>query len=328
MPVTLAQAKLDSQDDIEAGVIDEFRKESYILDNITFDDAVSPGTQGSTLTYGYSRLITQPTAAFRAINAEYTPQEVTKARYTVDLKVFGGSFQIDRVIAGMGGLVGELELQVSQKTKAARTLFHDTFINGDVATDANAFDGLNKAVAGTSTEYNLAVVTDISTDSLMTTNAHLFMDALDEWLGSLSEKPTALMGNSKLIAKIKGIARRAGYATKSEDAFGRTIDGYDGIPLINMGDKPGVSTPIVPIQTRTVNSVSTTGLTDLYAAYLSIEGVHGVTLAGEDKQNLVKQYMPDLTAPGAVKTGEVEIVAALAVKATKSAGAFRNLKVQ
>ncbi len=39
MAITLAQAKLNTQDDIQAGVIDEFRKSSFILDNITFDDA-------------------------------------------------------------------------------------------------------------------------------------------------------------------------------------------------------------------------------------------------------------------------------------------------
>ena len=64
--ITLAHAKLNTQDDIQAGVIDEFRKSSFILDNIPFDDAVTPGTNGATLTYGYTRLITQPTAAFRA----------------------------------------------------------------------------------------------------------------------------------------------------------------------------------------------------------------------------------------------------------------------
>jgi SPP1 family phage portal protein len=42
------------------------------------------------LTYGYTRLITQPDASFRKVNAEYTPSEVKKQRYTVDLKVLWG----------------------------------------------------------------------------------------------------------------------------------------------------------------------------------------------------------------------------------------------
>lgn len=148
MPVTLAEAKLNVQDALQMGVIDEFRKSNWILDHLIFDDAVSPTGGGATLTYSYTRLKTQPTAQFRDINSEYSPSEVTKERHSVDIKVFGGSYQIDRVIANMGGIISEVELQQSQKIKAAQALFNDTFINGDSATDSKAFDGLEKALKG------------------------------------------------------------------------------------------------------------------------------------------------------------------------------------
>lgn len=110
MPVTLAEAKKNTQDKLAAMVIDEFRKSSFLMNNITFDNCVSPQGGGATMTYTYIRLLTQPTAAFREINKEYTPQEVTKERHSVDLKVFGGSFEVDRVIADMGGVVNEVTL--------------------------------------------------------------------------------------------------------------------------------------------------------------------------------------------------------------------------
>src|SRR5665647_1983768 len=324
--ITLAQAKLNTQDAIQAGVIDEFRKSSFILDNMTFDDAVSPGTNGATLTYGYTRLVTQPTAAFREINTDYIPQEVTKKRYTTELKVFGGSFQIDRIIANTGGLVDEVNLQVQQKVKGARALFHDTIINGDSALDANSFDGLNKAITGSSTEYNVASSIDLSTSSALDTNYKQFLDLVDEFLSNLDGKPSFLGGNSKLITKIKAVARRAGYLTQSEDAFGRKVDNYDGIVLIDLGAKVGSNNPVVSIiDTRKPNGTDTvTGLTDLYAARLSLDGFHAVSLANQD---LIKIWLPDFATSGAVKTGEVELVAAVALKATKSAGVFRNIKV-
>lgn len=326
MAITLAQAKLNTQDDIQKGVIDEFRKSSFILDNITFDNAVTPGTNGATLTYGYTRLITQPTAAFRAINNEYTPQEVTKDRYTVELKPFGGSFGIDRIIANTGGLVDEVNLQVQQKVKAANALFHDTIINGDSAVDSNSFDGLNKAITGSSTEYNAGAFIDLSTSTALDTNYKQFMDLLDEFLSNLDGKPTFLGGNSKLITKIKSVARRAGYLTQSEDAFGRKVDAYDGIVLVDLGAKAGTNDPVVSIaNTRKPNGTdAVTGLTDLYAARLSLDGFHAVSLANQD---LVKIWLPDFSTSGAVKNGEVEMVAAVALKATKSAGVFRNIKV-
>lgn len=323
MPVTLAQAKLNTQDDIQAGVIDEFRKSSFLMENMQFDDAVTPGTNGATLTYGYTRLITQPTAAFRAINTEYAPQEVTKQRYTTDLKIFGGSFEIDRVLSKTGGLIDEVQLQVQQKAKAAKALFHDTVINGDSAVDANSFDGLNKAITGSSTEYNVGGANniDLSTSAMIDANYKKFMDSLDNFLAELDMKPSALMGNSKLIAKIKQVARRAGYLTQMEDAFGRKSDAYDSIPLVDLEDKPGSSNPVVPIVTRD----AVTGLTDLYAAYFALDGFHGVTLANDQMMNI---WLPDFTEAGAVKKGEVEMVAAVALKATKTAGVHRNFKVQ
>ena len=46
MAVTLAQASLNAASDIDRNVIDEFRKSSFLLDNIQFDQAVNPAGGG------------------------------------------------------------------------------------------------------------------------------------------------------------------------------------------------------------------------------------------------------------------------------------------
>lgn len=319
MPVSLAQAQLNVQDAIQSGVIDEFRKSSFLMDNITFDDAVNPSGGGATMTYGYTRLVTQPSAAFRAINFEYVPHEVTKQRYTVDLKVFGGAFEIDRVLTRLNGLSDEVVLQMQQKIKAAAALFSDTVINGDTVLDANSFDGLDKAVTGSSTEYNAAgAAVDLSSAAAVETNWHEFLFHLEEFLGLLDGKPSALMGNSKLIARIKTVGFLAGYLSQTEDAFGRKVDNYDGIPLIDLGAKPGSNDPICAID-------AVTGETTLYAARMGLDGFHAVSMAGVAP---VSTWLPDFSTSGAVKTGEVEMVSAVALKATLAAGAFRKIKVQ
>lgn len=318
MPVTLSEAKKNVQDHLVMGVIDEFQKNNFLLQNMQFDDAVSPTGGGATLTYGYTRLVTQPTAAFRAVNEEYTPQEVTRQRYTVDLKVFGGAFQIDRIIANMGGIVNEVQLQLQQKIKAAQALFNDTVINGDSAVDAKAFDGLDKALTGSSTEYTPGTAIDLSSSSAIDTNYKAFLDQLDEFLMGLDGQPSAIMGNTKLIARIRGIARRAGAYTETKDDFGRNVGAYDGIPLVDLGAKAGSNDPVV-------GTDSVSGETSLYVARLALDGFHGVSMAG---QAPVQVWLPDYGTSGAVKTGEVEMVAAVALKATKAAGVFRKIKVQ
>lgn len=317
MPVTLAQAALNVQDDIQVGVIDEFRKSSWLMDNLIFDDSVSPVGAGATLTYGYTRVSTQASAAFRALNAEYTPSEAEKERITVDLKVFGGSYQIDRVLAQLKGLVDEVEFQQAQKIKAASALFNDTAINGDSAIDANTFDGLDKALTGSSTEVDFGSI-DLSTSALVTTNFQSFLDSIDEMLMKMDGKPSALLGNTKLIAKIRACARRASAYNTSMNEFGQQVEYYGNTPLVDLEEKPGTNNPVVAID-------GATGVTSLYAIRIGMDGFHGVSLSGPAP---LFANLPDFTKSGAVKSGDIEMVAAIALKSTKAACVARNIKVQ
>ena len=316
MAVTLAQAKLNVTDDLQLGIIDEFAKSSFILNNIPFHQCVSPVGGGATLTYGYTRLITQPTAQFRAVNSEYTPHEVEKQRYTTDLKVFGGAFEIDRLIANMGGIVDEVALQSSQKVKAASALFSDTIINGNSSTDALVFDGLDVAVTGTDTEHIPTAAIDLSTSAAVTANATAFVDELDEWLGTL-EGVDAILCNGKMAAKFRAVARRMGMYQMTKNDFGQSVEYYGSIPFVDLGAKPGTNDPIV--------AINGDGETAIYAVKFGLDGFHAISMTGDAP---VKIYLPDFTTAGAVKKGEVEMVAGCALKSTKAAGVFRKIKVQ
>lgn len=316
MAVTLAQAKLNVTDDLQLGIIDEFAKSSFILNNIPFHDCVSPVGGGATLTYGYTRLVTQPLAEFRMVNGEYQTHEVEKQRYTTDLKVFGGAYEVDRIIADMGGLADEVALQASQKVKAASALFSDTIINGNSSTDALVFDGLDVAVTGTDTEFVPDAAIDLSTSEAVTANSTAFVDALDEWLGEL-ENVDAILCNSKMAAKFRAIARRMGMYQTTKNDFGQKVEHYGNIPFVDIGAKPGSNAPIIGIDEN--------GETSIYAVHFGLDGFHAISMAGHAP---VKTWLPDFSTAGAVKKGEVEMVAGCALKSTKAAGAFRKIKVQ
>lgn len=326
--VTLADAQKNTQDDVDLMVIDEFRKESWLLDNMQFDDVVNPAGGGATLTYGYTRLITQPTAGFRALNAEYTPQEVTRDRFTVDLKPLGGSFQVDRVLANLGPAASsEVTLQMQQKIKAARTAFQDAVINGDTAVDANGFDGLDKALTGTSTEIGAAAVTDWRTVTFGDDSAFAILDDLDALLAELDGAPTAILANKAILAKLRAASRRSGAYSRDVVQFSDgsvTVERYGNIVLVDPGEKAGSSTDIIPVEARTVATVAG-NYTDIYAVRLGLDGFHGVSVSGSP---LVKQWLPDFTTAGAVKTGEVEMgPVAVALKNTKAAAVLRNVRL-
>ena len=316
MAVTLAQAKLNVQDDLQLGIIDEFAKSSFIMNNIPFDDCMSPTGGGATLTYSYTRQVTQPTAGFRKINSEFTTHEVDKQRYSTDLKVFGGAFEIDRIIAGVGGIVNEVTWQAEQKVKATSALFSDTIINGNSSVNADVFDGLESALAGTATDLDYGQI-DLSTSANVTTNYMAFLDVLDEFLSELNGAPTALLMNAKMAAKMRACARRASMYQTTKDNWGRQVEMYGSIPFVDLGAKAGSNDPIVATDT-------TTGQTPIYAVRFGLDAFHAISMAGQPPVRII---MPDYSTAGAVKKGEVEMVAGCALKTTKSCGVLRKIKM-
>jgi tRNA A37 N6-isopentenylltransferase MiaA len=114
----------------------------------------------------------------------------------------------NRIRMTMGGIINEVTFQMHQKIKAAQALFNHMVINGDSALDARVFDGLDKALIGSTTEVNPAAAIDLSTSANVTTNWQAFLDELDAFLGLLDGQPAALMCNSAMKSKLRAIARR------------------------------------------------------------------------------------------------------------------------
>lgn len=339
MPVSLAQAQVNCQDDVDFHVIDQYRRNSWLLDQLMFDDCVNPSGGGATLTYGYTRLVNARQAAFRAINSEYTASQATRSRVTTDLKPLGGSFEVDRVIANLGpAATNEVNFQMNELIKGSITGFINEVVNGDVAVDADGFDGLDKALTGSSTEMvpgGSAMYVDWTNATIDTQDeAHTALDVLDEFLSLVVGGAHAIIGNRKSITRVRSLARRAGYYTREEDALGRVIERYGNAVLIDGGTKVAeastTETDIVPIETRDPDGGGAggniTGLTDLYAVNFGMDSFHGVSVSGSP---LVRSWLPDFGTAGAVKKGEVEMGPISAVlKRSTGAAVLRNVKVQ
>jgi len=316
MPLTLAQAKEMSQDKLTDEVVDEFRK-SPLLDMLEFDNTVKP-QGGKSLTYSYNRITTQPTASTRALNTEYQAQETVTTQQHVNLKPMGGAYEIDRVIAeDETQVVNEVEFQSAQKAKAAVATFHDQFINGDSASQAADIDGIDKAVTGSSTEITPATAIDLSSDTAIASNYRAFMHEVRKMVGKMNGRPNVFLMNNDLYTAFQSVADYVPNIKFDRNELGDEIVRYGNAVFVDMGDKPGTSTPVIPTD-------ATTGTTSLYAARLALDGVHGVSPDGD---KLIRVYLPDMEHSGAVKKGEVEIVAAVAIKATKAIAALRNIKV-
>lgn len=327
MAITLAEAKVGMADKVDQQVVDTFRRSSLLLDMLTFDNSISPGTGGSTLTYGYVQLKTPSTAGVREINAEYTPNEAKREEKTTKAIIMGGAFQIDRVIQATSGAVDELSFQAEQKIKATANEFHYYAINGTSASSGTGyavktFDGLRKLLSGTSNEFTTTI--DLSTAAALDSNYGAFLDELDALVHAVDGTPSVLMMNGDMLLKVRACARRAGYYERTKDDFGRIVERYGGIPMMDMGKYYNGSASVDAIATSTP-SASAFGTSSIFAVTMGLDAFHGISPTGT---GVINSYMPDLNSPGAVKKGEVELVAGVALKNTLKAAVLNGIGIK
>ena len=320
MAITLAEAKVGMADKVDQQIVDMFRRSSLLLDQMVFDNVISPGTGGSTLTYGYIQLKSPSTAATRTVGGEYTPGEAKKEKKTANAIIMGGAFQMDRVIQNTAGAANEMAFQAEQKIKATANYFHNLVINGtgDAAGDGyvtGTFDGLKKLLSGTANEITAQV--SLKTSAELDENYNAFLDEMDSFLSCLDGTPSMLLMNRAMLVKLRSIARRAGYDERSQDDFGRTVETYAGVPMVDMGQYYN-GTDIEDV-VATEN-----GKTAIYAVSLGLDGFHGISPMGD---GVIQSYMPDLNTPGAVKTGEVELVAGVVLKNTLKAAVLKDIAI-
>ena len=157
----------------------------------------------------------------------------------------------------------------------------------------------------------------LQTSGELDENYNAFLDEMDSFLGCLDGTPSLLLMNRDMLVKLRSIARRAGYYERTKDDFGHTVETYAGIPMVDMGKYFDGTQSRDVVQTEA-------GKTAIYAVCLGLDGFHGISPLGS---GVIQSYMPDMSAPGAVKTGEVELVAGVALKNTLKAAVLKDIAI-
>jgi hypothetical protein len=253
MALTLAEAAKLSNDVLLTGVIETIIKDSPILQRMPFIEIVGNGLT-------YNRENTAPTASFFDVGDTWTESTPTFTQLTVTLKIMGGDADIDNFLIATRSNLQDLEAAVVQlKAKAVRQLFEQTFITGDVAVNAKAFDGLDK-------------LTDPAQSLSMGANGgSLTLDKLDELVDQVKAgKPELLLMSRRSRRIVNKLARNSGSLLETDrDEFGTMLSFYDGIPI-------GVSDYISDAQTvGTSNDCST-----VYAFQMGEGALSGLTAPG------------------------------------------------
>jgi len=259
MAVTLAQAALLSQDEYQSDVLERFVQDSPVLDRLPFKQI-----DGNA--YRYNAEATLPGVEFRAVNAAYSESTGTVTQATEGLVILGGDADVDTFIqATRSNLNDQIDTQVRLKVKAASYKFQDAMFNGDVAVDANSFDGLKKRTTGAQViaggTNGIPVIGNGASD------IDTFLDFLDALLAAakIVGPNGALYMNDLISAKVSSAARRKQMLSQDVFEYGpvtKRITTYRGTPILD----PGLNlagTRILP-QTETQGTASGT-VSSIYA---------------------------------------------------------------
>lgn len=169
--------------------------------------------------YGWTEEGSLPTAAYRAVNEDYTAAEAASQPRSVALKILGGTIRVDRAIIDTLG-ADKRSSQELKKTKALSQKAGYEIIHGDSTADSKAIDGLTVrfAIAGTRDTPN--------------GGGALSMAKLDEAIDATSGATHLLMNRATRRA-IRQYLRSSGTAVQMmKDDFGRPIEAYNDLPIL------------------------------------------------------------------------------------------------
>ncbi len=270
MAVTLPQAALLSENDLQRGVIETFVQASPILDRLPLMNI-----EGNA--YAYNKEATLPGVAFRSVNEAYVESTGTVVQATESLVILGGDADVDKfIVQTRGNLNDQRAVQTAMKVKAASYKFQDTFFNGDVTVDPKGFDGLKKRLTG-------GQIIDIGTNGAPVlgnggTDAQSFFDALDALVAAvpgIDGTNGAIYANSAVLGKIRSAGRRlGGVEMVREDITGKRVLTWNGIPVLD----PGSTAAGAAILTQAETQGTATNATSVYAVrFGQDEGDQAVT---------------------------------------------------
>ena len=297
MAVTLAQAALLSQNDLQRGVVETFLQESRVLDRIPLLPI-----EGNA--YAYNEEATLPGVEFRAVNSPYAESTGTVVQRTEALVILGGIADVDTfIVQTRGNLNDQRAVQTRLKVKAISYKFQDAFINGDTAVDANSFDGLKKRLTG-------AQVIDAAVNGLPVLGAddaarQTFLDQLAALIAAVPGGPDALYMNASIKSKLMSSLRRLNIYTTPVGE--KREPSYDGIPIIDIGNKADGTAIIPQTETQGTSTVASSIYAVKWSGDESENGVGAATNGGVQARDLGR-----IPSPPAWRT-EVEFFTGLAI---------------
>jgi len=278
---TIAELSKIETDVLRKSVVDTLLMESSMMEVIPWETIGAL----STAVVKYQDL---PSVGFRKINAGYAESTGHFEQKVENISLMGGMIDTDKALARAKNTVADARaIMQLMMVKAIAYKFNDKFINGNPVVDPEEFKGISARVDDivaegyTSQFIDLAGTTGAARDAGIlhdTANRNNFLDKLFQLVYSIDgHKPDLLIMNKKCLLAVSSLLRQERLLNQSQDMFGRFIDMFAGVRMVDIGTKADQITEIIT-NTEDPQGVYTSDVsTSIYAVKFGIgEHVWGI----------------------------------------------------
>ncbi|MEQ8967330.1 MAG: hypothetical protein RID91_16070 [Azospirillaceae bacterium] len=211
MVATLLELYKYERDNLRAGVIETIMEFAPTLERL-------PMVTIGSLTHSFNVEKELGSVGFRSVNEAFPSGQGKVSRESQNLSLIGCDIKVDRAIAATDAGAAMSAAEVRRRVKAVSLRWQREYFEGDVSSDPEGFDGVNKRVQGTPQEIDKG-------------GATLTLDAIHEVIDSLDVEPTVLVMNKATRSKIRNLAENKNAVQVSRDELGRTMLSYAGYPI-------------------------------------------------------------------------------------------------
>jgi hypothetical protein len=274
MAYTLADFSAQATQPLKKAVIETWRKESFLMDKLPIETA-------GTLSVEFVRTKTLPTITARNIGEGMTESKGVLEPMSETVSVLSAYIDVPREYVAAKNTLGNVRAeQTKMFSKALAYKFNDMFINGTPASNPKEMTGIwyrliNDFAAAQS--INGGAI-DVSPDSAtLSADSGKLIDFMNELNYAVDgHQADMFLMNKTLYLRVLAAIRIAGLWAETKDAFGRQMPTFNGIPIIDIGNKGDQTTSII-LDTEVAGGTAVTGgtVTSMYAVKMGEGYVKG-----------------------------------------------------
>lgn len=298
MPLLRTVAERMSNNTLLQGVVEEIIDREALLEMLPFQQLNSKALV-------YNREETLSEGVYLDPN-EVVPEEASSVtEHVAKLKILIGDVDVDKFLnSTMSDTNSQLAIQIAMKAKGMMRKFKRTLVNGDEATNAKEFDGIDQICQDTGMEIAAG-----------TNGAALDLAMLDELLSAVKNGADALMMREGTFRALKQLWRLAGGNTGGMlqiNNFGLTVPAHDGTPILINDFIPGDVAQGTAPNTASIYAIR----------FNEADGLHG--LYGGDNAGFSLEDIGTVQNKDAMRT-RLKWYHSLVLKSTQSMAALRGV---